>query len=218
MPKGITETILIFSAHNDDQIIGAGGTIAKYAKEGKQVFVYIFSFGEKSHPHFHETEIKKVRVKEMHDSDKVLNISQSYFLGLQEGSFPKQFVEKKRKEVIVRAIEKHNPTKIFTHSKDDPHPDHRAVNKFIREITREVNYKGELFSFDVWNPFSIRGRDKPKLIVDITTTFQSKVKALKCHESQLTALITMLPSIYARAIFNGLRYGPRYVEKFTKIR
>jgi N-acetylglucosamine malate deacetylase 1 len=219
MPKGIKpEYILIFSAHNDDQIIGAGGTIAKYAKEGKQVIVYIFSFGEKSHPHFHETEIRKTRVKEMHDSDKILNIEQSYFLGLQEGKFPDEFKAKNRKEVIIRALEKYRPTKIFTHNKDDPHPDHRAVNKIIREITKEMEYKGDLYAFDVWNPFSLRGRGRPKLVVNISKTFQNKVQALRCHDSQFTALITMIPSIYARSIVNGLRYGFRYAEKFTKVR
>jgi len=35
MPK--KETILVLAAHNDDQAIGAGGTLAKYAQEGKKV-------------------------------------------------------------------------------------------------------------------------------------------------------------------------------------
>jgi N-acetylglucosamine malate deacetylase 1 len=212
------EYIIVFGAHNDDQIIGAGGTIAKYAREGKKVIVYIFSFGEKSHPHFREKEIRKTRVKEMHDSDELLKIEQSFFLGLTEGSFPEEYKEKNRKEVILRALEKYNPTKIFTHSQDDPHPDHRAVNKFIKEAAEESNYQGEIFTFDVWNPFSVRQRDAPKLIVDITKTFPLKVKALKCHESQFNTLVSMLPGMYARAIVNGLRFGSRYAEKFIKVR
>ncbi|PIN77654.1 hypothetical protein COV15_01585 [Candidatus Woesearchaeota archaeon CG10_big_fil_rev_8_21_14_0_10_34_12] len=211
------ESILVFAAHNDDQIIGVGGTIAKYAKENKNIIVYIFSFGESSHPHFQKREIIKTRVKEMHESDKVLKIDASYYLGLKEGAFIEEFEAKNKKDIIIRAIKNHRPVKMFTHSKDDPHPDHKAVNEIIRKVTKEINYEGELFSFDVWNPFSIRGRNRPKLIVDITETFPLKVKALKCHESQFTALVSMLPSMYARAIVNGLRYGCRYAEKFTKI-
>ena len=30
------ETIVVFSAHSDDFVIGAGGTIAKYTKEKKK--------------------------------------------------------------------------------------------------------------------------------------------------------------------------------------
>ena len=212
------ETILIFTAHNDDQIIGAGGTIAKYAKQGKRVIVYIFSFGESSHPHYQKEEIIKTRVKEMLEADKILKIHASFFLGLKEGDFPREFERKERRKVLVRAIREHNPTKIFTHSKDDPHPDHKAVNAIIRQVAKEMNYKGELYTFDVWNPFSIRHRDFPKLVVDITNTFPLKVKALKCHESQFTALLSMMPSTYTRAIVNGLRFGHRYAEKFTRIR
>ncbi len=213
-----TNTVLVFTAHNDDQIIGAGGTLANYSKNGIVVIVYVFSFGEKSHPHFQKKEIITTRVKEMQESDKILNITQSYFLGFSEGSFPEDFKKKDCKTIIRRAIETYQPIKIFTHSNNDPHPDHHAVNKFISDITSEINYNGEVFTFDIWNPFSIWDRGLPKLVVDITNTFSIKVKALRCHKSQFTALMSMIPSIYVRAFVHGLRYGFTYAEKFTKIR
>jgi LmbE family N-acetylglucosaminyl deacetylase len=212
-----TESILVFSAHNDDQIIGAGGTLAKYAKEGKEITVFIFSFGESSHPHFHKEEIIKTRVRELIVADEVLNIKRSYHLGLKEGDFFNDFTKKKRTESIIRIIKEKNPEKIFTHSMDDPHPDHKAVNNIILSILKESNYKGEIYTFDVWNPFNLRNRNLPKLVVDITDTFQAKVKALRCHDSQVLALITMVPGVYVRGILNGLQYGKRYCEQFTKI-
>ena len=211
------ETILVFSAHNDDQIIGAGGTLAKYAKEGKEVIVYIFSFGEASHPHFHKEEIIKTRVKELHHADDILCINKSLLLGLKEGDFFNDFTRKKRKEVIIRAIKEKSPTKIFTHSSDDPHPDHKAVNNIVLSILKEVNYTGEVLTFDVWNPFNLRNRNLPKIVVNITETFPAKVRALRCHDSQFFALVTMIPSIYVRAIVHGLKYGHAYAEKFTKL-
>ncbi len=212
------ETILVFTAHNDDQIIGAGGTLAKYAQEGKDIIVYIFSFGELSHPHFKKEEIIKTRVKEMHQSDKILKIKESFFLDIKEGVFREDFAKKKRKESIIRALEKYQPAKIFTHARDDPHPDHKAVHEIIKAIITEVGYKGEVYTFDVWNPFSIRERNLPKLVVDISETMLLKGKALRIHESQVITLLTMLPSIYTRAIINGLTYGFMYAEKFTKLK
>lgn len=214
MPK---ETILVFSAHNDDQIIGAGGTLAKYAKQGKEVIVYIFSFGEASHPHFHKEEIIKTRMKELHQADDILCIEKSILLGLKEGDFFNEFTKKRWKEILVRAIQEKKPTKIFTHSLDDPHPDHKAVNNIVLSILKEQKYKGEIYTFDIWNPFNLRNRNLPKLVSDITETMPMKVRALKFHESQFLALVTMLPSMYARAIVNGLAYGYRYAEKFTKL-
>ena len=31
--------ILVFAPHNDDEVLGVGGTIAKYAQNGHEVFV-----------------------------------------------------------------------------------------------------------------------------------------------------------------------------------
>ncbi len=214
MPK---ETILVFCAHNDDQIIGAGGTLAKYAKEGKQVIVYIFSFGESSHPHYEKKEIIKRRVRELRNADETLKISKSFFLGLKEGDFFNDFTKKKRKEVIVRAIKENNPTKIFTHSADDPHKDHQAVNSIVVFIAKEVMYSGPIFTFDVWNPFNLRNRNLPKLIVDIKETLQLKAKAFTCHKSQIPTLFIMMPLIYIRALLVGLQYDEGFCEKFTKI-
>jgi LmbE family N-acetylglucosaminyl deacetylase len=211
------ETILVFCAHNDDQIIGAGGTLAKYAREGKEVIVYIFSFGESSHPHYHKEEIIKRRVKELHNADETLKISKSLFLGLQEGDFFNEFTKKKRKEILIRALTEKKPTKIFTHSTDDPHKDHQAVNNIVLSIAKEVGYQGDILTFDVWNPFNLRNRNLPKLVIDIKETLPLKIKAFRCHGSQVPTLFIMMPSIYIRAIMTGLQYGQGYSEKFTKI-
>ena len=39
------ETVLLICAHPDDEILGAGGTIAKYAQEGKEVVADIKQWG-----------------------------------------------------------------------------------------------------------------------------------------------------------------------------
>lgn len=211
------ETIMVFCAHNDDQIIGAGGTLAKYAREGHPVLVYIFSFGESSHPHYHKDEIIKQRVRELQNADDIMRIKRSFFLGLKEGDFFNDFTRKNRKNVIIRAIRENKPTKIFTHSADDPHKDHQAVNNIVISLAKEVGYTGALFTFDVWNPFNLRNRNLPKLIVDIKETLALKIQAFTCHRSQVLTLFIMMPFIYIRALLIGMQYGRGFCEKFTKI-
>ena len=41
-----SERILVFAAHPDDEIIGCGGSIAKYAKAGKQVSIIYLTSGD----------------------------------------------------------------------------------------------------------------------------------------------------------------------------
>jgi len=211
------ETVICFCAHNDDQVIGAGGTLAKYAKEGKDVYTYIFSYGESSHPHLQREVIVKKRVAESQTCDKAMGGKGIYHLGLKEGSFLKEIELRGFKQKIKEIIQDKKPTRIFTHSQDDPHPDHRVVNKIVKEIVDELKLEIDLYSFDVWNPWTARGRDKPKLVVDISATFDKKIKALKCHKSQKLTLLSMVPATYARAIIHGLNHYCKYAEVFYKI-
>ena len=58
------EIVLVFAAHSDDEVIGCGGTIVKYSKEGKEVITVIFSSGEKSSPWLKKDYIIKNRKEE----------------------------------------------------------------------------------------------------------------------------------------------------------
>ena len=61
-------------------------------------------------------------------------------------------------------------------------------------------------------------RNRPKLVVDITQTFGTKLAALRCFKSQWVTMITLLWSVYLRAIKNGLFNGCLFAEKFYKIK
>ena len=58
------DTIMVMCAHSDDQIIGPGGTLTKYAKQGKIIITVIFSYGELSMPHIKKEIAIKTRVDE----------------------------------------------------------------------------------------------------------------------------------------------------------
>ena len=212
------ETILTFCAHNDDQIIGVGGTLAKYAEQGKKIITVIFSYGETSHPHIKKEITIKTRVEESKKADKILGLKDTIYLGLGEGKFLKEIEQKKLKNKLKNIIKINKPTKIFTHSSDDPHPDHRAVNKIAKQIYDELKLDCGLYTFDVWNPIKIKKRGTPKLIVDITETFNQKVNAFKAHKSQSLTIITLLWSVYLKAILNGIENGVKFAEVFNKVK
>lgn len=212
------ETILIFSAHNDDQILGAGGTLAKYAQEGKYIVAVIFSFGESSHIWLKPKEIIETRVKESHKADKILGIQETIYIGLKEGNFLKQINEMDIYKKIKKLIQKYNPSKIFIHSIDDPHPDHQAVYKAVMEVIDKIKENYEVYTFTVWNPVRLLKRNNPKLVVDITKTLNKKVMAFKIHKSQKVTIISLLWSIYIKALFNGFNNKMKYAEVFYKVR
>jgi N-acetylglucosamine malate deacetylase 1 len=210
--------VIAFCAHNDDHIIGAGGTLAKYAREGIDVITVIFSYGELTHPWLQRKEAIRMRVAESKRADRIIGADRLYYFGMKEGSFTEELHEKKIKNRIRRMIGIVRPSKIFTHSPDDPHPDHKEVYRAITGIMDESTFKCDVYSFDIWNPFSLRTRDRPRLVVDVTKTFGQKVRALRVHQSQWLARFTLTPVMYIRAMVNGLSSGVRYAEVFVKNR
>lgn len=212
------EVVMVICAHNDDHILGVGGTIAKYAKEGAEVVVIILSYGETSHVWLKESEVIKTRVKESRSADKILGVSKTFYYGLKEGNFAAEFDDKNIRKKLTRTISILKPTKIFTHSFDDPHPDHRATYNKVIETVEKSRRNCDVYSFDVWNPFNIRKRDSPKMVVDVTNTFRLKVKSFALHKSQWHARLIMTPAIYARGILNGLEHGVRFAEIFYKLK
>jgi N-acetylglucosamine malate deacetylase 1 len=211
-------TVLLFSAHNDDHTLGAGGTIAKYSKEGYDVVVVIFSYGENSHAWLKKKESIKMRVLESKKSDKLLGIKKTYYFGLKEGFFSDNIEKNKVTTSIKRIIAVLKPTKIFTHSFDDPHPDHKTVYNTIIEILDKIKYSCDVYSFDIWNPFNLRKRNSPKLVVDVTNTFKIKMKSFSLHKSQWMTKIIMIPATYTRGLLNGLERGIKYAEVFYKLK
>ena len=212
------QPIIVFCAHNDDHIIGAGGTLAKLSGRGSKVPVVVFAYGEATHPWLRKDVAIKMRVKESRKADRVLKNTRTFYLGLKEGSFEAEIREKKVLDRIRRFISIIRPKTILTHSPDDPHPDHRSVYHALSMVLESMEHRCDLYSFDVWNPFSIRHTNRPRLMVDISKTFARKVRAFNAHDSQWMAKLTMLPAMYIRAIANGMEIGVKYAEGFVKIR
>ncbi|MBI4149321.1 PIG-L family deacetylase [Candidatus Woesearchaeota archaeon] len=214
MPK---QNILVICAHSDDQIFGPGGTLAKYAQEGKSVYTIILSYGEASHIWYKRKVAVSIRKQESLNADMVIGGKAALFFDLREGKFREGATREVRNE-LKRYIRKLRPEKIFTHSPNDPHTDHRAAYAIVMNILDELKWKGDLYSFDIWNPISLRQRNNPKMYVDITETFPIKRKALSCFKSQKMAMLNLLWSVYARAIANGIIAHARYAERFVKVR
>src|SRR3989344_6347442 len=209
----MANTIMAFVAHSDDDLIGIGGTLAKYRKEGKNIVVVIFSYGEKSHPHLKEEVVSAARQKETEEIDKIFQ-RESIFLGLEEGKIRQEAKEKNIKEQIKVLVRRYNPEKIFTHSASDPHPDHKAINSVVLKILRAIKYKGGIYTFEVWN---ILKEDKPAIYIDISETFHLKKMALKKFKSQRLFIYPLWIPMLLRARSYGKKCGCKYAEKFYKI-
>jgi len=218
MPVKPKETILVLCAHSDDQVFGVGGTLVKLAKEGKDIVILIFSYGEGSHPWLKKHVAAEMRINESLEASKIIGAKETQFFGIAEGKFRKDIAGKHVDRRVAHYIRKLRPSKIFTHAVDDPHPDHHEVAAFVIGLCDRIGYPGEVYAFDVWTMVNMAKRDVPKLYIDISDTFDKKIKALKCFKSQYVTMIALLWTVYWRAIKNGKLARTKYAEVFYKIR
>lgn len=220
----LMKSIVVFVAHSDDQVIGVGGTMAKYAKKGYKVYTIVCSFGEESHPHLKRSEISKRRVKESQKANSILGCEKVIFLGLKAGRFLKDYSEKRWKKKIEKIILKISPDRIFTHSPYDLHFDHRAASKIILDVVDKMEFKSEVYFFNIWVLFNFKRNRYPSLVEDISNEFRQKVKALNVFKSQITPLSyvqlnnILYLSTFIKAIWTGLKINKEYGELFYKIR
>lgn len=211
------ETIIVCSAHSDDFVIGAGGTIAHYAEEKKKVIAIIFSYGEKSHPWLKETIVQKMRSKETIEAGKILNC-ETIFFDLREFHFQEDYQQKELEKQFLTILNKAGPTKIFTHSSEDPHPDHKAVNAITMDLWQKMKQRPELYIYSVWNPVSFKTR-YPSFYVNISKTFSAKLNALKTFRSQkFNAIYPLFTLILFRAIKDGFKLRTLFGEHFYRIK
>lgn len=203
------ERILILCSHSDDEVIAAGGTIAKYVEEGKDVRVVIVSSGEKSAPWLKEKIITKKRMDESKKVSKILGCKVE-FLGLPDLKISENLEANSKK--IKEIINKFKPHKIFTHNKYDIHPDHRAVYYALEKALRGRKKKPKVFTFLIWALFN--PKEYAKFYVNIDSFFKYKIKALSVFKSQKFFIyIVYLPVIISNRIA-GIKNNCKYAEIF----
>lgn len=210
-------TILVFATHPDDEVIGCGGTIAKFVKEKRKVVIVIFSHGEGSDPLMDPVIVTRRRIKESKRAANILGVKDIIFLGLSDLKFKYDIKEpltiKKVKDILI----KYKPEVILTHTIDDPHPSHRAVSNLIKTLTKELKLKTNMYTFTISAPFKFVQRKNPRLYIDISDTFKIKEKALRIFKSQKKWIsIYFIPLIRLKNWFAGFKAGCKYAEMFYK--
>lgn len=189
--------ILVITPHPDDAEFGTAGTVANFVRQGKTVVYIVCTNGDKGTDSLDckPDVLAAVREKEQLEAANVLGVKEVIFLRHPDQSL--EDTPEFRKE-IVRYIRLYRPELVIT---ADPyrryiwHRDHRIVGRvvldavfpFARDIWSYPDFLDQGFKPHkvkevwLWAP-----EDKDiNLRSDISQSFDLKVKALKCHKSQI---------------------------------
>lgn len=208
--------ILVFAAHPDDVMVACGGTIAKYARQGKKVVPIIFSYGENTNPLLDPSYLTARLINE---SKKAFNIlgSKPVLLGLSDINLKKKLENPEVEKKIKALLSKNKPEAVFVHDSTDPRPAHKIIYKFVMELIKKLKLKARIYTFSVDIPFKLIHREHPKLYVDISSTFKTKQRAVMAFKSHREINIYQQGISKIRDIVYGLRAGVRAAEVFYRL-
>jgi len=191
-------TILGVFAHPDDEAFFTGGTIATLAKDHDVYTICITNGDEGENSSNKKGDIAEIRREEVLEAGKILGIKKTFFLGYKDGTLSNNLYHEIAGK-IQKIVEDLKPDILLTfeHRGVTGHLDHVATSMItsyvfekspeVSEIwyfcnTEEVRAQNKDY-FIYWPP----GYEKPEIskTIDIEGVWDTKVKAMKAHESQM---------------------------------
>ncbi|NOZ59710.1 MAG: PIG-L family deacetylase [Euryarchaeota archaeon] len=201
--------VLVLSPHTDDGELGCGGTIAKFAEKGREIFYVALSSCEKSVPSEFPPDILR---REVRRATRVLGIDSENLLLYD---FPvREFPDYRQDilETLIELRERLSPSAVLVPSLRDLHQDHRTVAEEALRAFRQCTILGYE---QPWNSITFN-----------TSAFvplgkghvERKIEALKCYESQRHRNYLTPDFIWSLARTRGTQIGEEYAEVFEVIR
>jgi len=222
--------VMIIAAHPDDPEFLAGGTVARLAKEGREITYVIVTNGNKGSGDRSMTseQLRPIRAEEPRRAARVLGVERVEFLGCEDGE-----VEDTRnlRRDITREIRRWRPELIITLNPHRTytnfpgwHRDHRITGRVVLDcvypLARDHLSFPELLP--EYEPHKVREVyliqwEQPRLVIDITDTMELKLEAIRCHASQVGDFKTVEARMRNRAAILGKEKGYACAEGFDHI-
>ncbi len=208
--------VLVFAPHNDDEILGVGGTMARLAQENNEVYVCEYTSGKMK-------DILQAEAKKAHT---LLGVKKTFFLELPVCRL-RNMEQAEINSAVMEVVKEVKPDIAFIPHKGDMHIDHAEVVQSAMVALRPVScpsvkkiYVYETLSETEWNVPDAENAFVPNAWFDITDYLETKVEAMKCYESQIQTFPNPRSekAIRALAEYRGATMCLNAAESFVLIR
>lgn len=214
---------VVVAPHPDDEVLGAGGTIARLSAEGGEVHVVVVTEGK---PPAYGDEMVRVVQSEAREAHGLLGVRQTHWLGLPAAALA-ETAHADLNSALFRIFESLRPKTVLLPFVGDIHIDHQLIFLASLVASRPHN-KGfperilayETLSETNWNAPYLTPNFVPHVFVDITDTLAAKVDAMRCFRSQLRNAPheRSIATIEALATLRGATVLAHAAEAFVLIR
>ena len=215
--------VLAVGSHPDDVELGCGGTVALLAERGLKVGIVHLTRGEAG-----TRGTVEERRAEAEVAAAALQAQELVFLDCGDGSLR---TGPEEEDALIQVLRRYRPDLVLGPSPSDRHPDHGRAHRLLAAAsyyaglasrgTSEPHRPAAVFSYMQHDPF------EPSFIVDVTSTWQTKLAALEAYSSQLhqpgssrdepltkVASPEFRAAVVGRAQHYGLAVGAAYGEPF----
>lgn len=180
--------VLVVAAHPDDELLGAGGTIAVHADRGDAVLLAILCEGiSVRYGPEREAEV----ATQSRRAAAVLGVSDVYL-----GRLPEQKLDTLPLTEVIQEVETlvsdFRPEVVFTHFGGDVNRDHQILAEAVLVATRPYAAPSvrEVLLFETpssteWGSPHVLPFFAPSVFVDVTATLERKIEAFLCYSAEV---------------------------------
>lgn len=227
------QKILVILAHPDDPEFFCGATIARWTAAGHQVVYWLLTCGDKgsSNPETNPGELCGDRRDEQIAAAQVLGVQEVNFFDFPDGYLVPdlelrkevtRIIRKERPDVLVTC----DPKTLYVGDNRINHPDHRAAGQvvldaifpaagnplYFPELLRDENLAPHT-PREVWISLTL----EPNVRIDVTDLWDTKLRALSEHRSQIGERSEFIERMRKRHTSDSTLENPRYEEVFRRI-
>ena len=215
--------VLVVAPHPDDEVLGCGGTIAKHADDGDEVYVAVVTKGYE--PLFPESQVTQVR-DECSKADALLGVKDTIFM-----DFPASMLETVPRfefnGAFIKLIQEIKPDVVYLPHRGDMQLDHKmvvdaamvALRPKYEHVVKKI-YAYETLSETGWDVPNTTNEFIPTAYNDISEYLDKKLKAMELFKSQTGEYpdARSIDGIKALAMYRGVTMNMKAAEAFTLLR
>ena len=193
MVNAVTGSALIIAAHPDDEALGCGGTIARWAERGVDIHLAFLADGVGARGEVHDTEQGALsdRRDAAYRAGKIMGAASVHCDDLPDNRLDSVLLLGITQRVEA-LIEQYQPDTVLTHHAGDLNIDHRRVHQAVMTACRPQpgHPVRTILCFEVPSSteWQVPGGGEPFVpnwFEDITETLPQKLKALEAYAMEM---------------------------------
>lgn len=219
----MNEVVLVVAAHPDDEILGAGATLAKHVDAGNEVHAVIVSEGATAR---YDDSMTHDLQQAARASAARIGFTSLTFLGLADQRMDvAPLIEVTQS--IESIVHQYEPRTIYSHSPVDVNADHGVVARATWTACRPyaAPFVEKVLAFETpssteWAWPLEANNFMPQMFVDVTETLDRKIEAMESYDSELRPYPhpRSVRGLRERAAFWGSKAGCLAAEPFAVLR